>query len=248
MATEQQLVKALADMEALAGKGDRTISDKLPKTTDQANGGFSNEGDPNALATTGSEGSPLDDWTRKGGAPAAGDDDSESSSSDSESSSSDDPASKATISDIIKSNSASSPVVDVSPFLETLVDTVSTSDMQLRKALVAMKDEQSGFNDSLRKSVVALGNLTLEIKKSLDQLMDAPAGQRRAVLSKSEITEPFEQPQADFSKSQILDTMFDLLKSGEQGITPVDITRYEGTNDMEPNVRRLVEGALRKGL
>ena len=246
MATENDLVKALAAMENLAKGGE--VTGKLPKTTAQANGGFSDEGDKTEMGVTDS----LEGWASKAMPPAKKDDDDDSSSSDEDdesSSDSDDSVSKSqTITDLIKSNPQASGVYDVSPFIESLVDTVSTSDMQLRKALVAMRDEQTGFNSGLRKSMVAMGNLVLEMKKGMDQLLDTPAGQRRAVLSKSEIVERFEEETPDFSKSQVLDTMCTMVEKSIPGVTSIDVSRYELTNTMEPDVRRAVEGMLRKSM
>ena len=244
MATENDLVKALAAMENLAKGGEGT--GKLPKTTAQANGGFSDVGDKTEMGVTDS----LEGWASKAMPPKKDEDDESSSDEDDDSSSdSDDSVSKSqTITDLIKSNPQASGVYDVSPFIESLVDTVSTSDMQLRKALVAMRDEQTGFNSGLRKSMVAMGNLVLEMKKGLDQILDAPAGQRRAVLSKSEVVERFEPEAPDFSKAQVLDTMCNMLEKSIPGITSIDVSRYEMTNTMEPDVRRAVENVLRKSM
>jgi hypothetical protein len=41
--------------------------------------------------------------------------------------------------------------------------------------------------------------------------------------------------------------MIDLVSKGSRDITGLDVTRYEGTNTMEPNVRAAVEGHLRHG-
>lgn len=147
------------------------------------------------------------------------------------------------LSDLVKATDAGGPVVDVSPFLETLVDQVSDADMQVRKALTDMYEEQSQYNEGLRKSVVALGNLVLDINKKIDGFGDLPVGERKTVLSKSEIHERFEEEnEPDFTKAQVLDAMCDLAEAGK--VTPIDVSRYETTNTMEPPVAKAVNDHL----
>jgi len=275
---EEQLVKALSQMEAIA-KGDP--KGKLPKTTDAANGGFSTEGDAGEMgvggepnlsdmgkATKGGKKKTLADWAKENSEETSSEevskamnneDESEDESEEEESSeemSEDEEemskaskkksklARKSTIANLIKSDAAAGPVVDVSPFIEHLVDQVSDAEHDLRKAIVGMREEQGLYNNAFRKSIVAMGNLILDIKKGLDEIRDLPAATRKSVLSKSEVFERFEEERPDFSKSQVLDAMLQMAQAGK--IKPIDVTRYETTNSMDGNVRKSVEDFLRK--
>jgi len=287
---EEELVKALSEMEAIAKGGD-----KMPKNTAQANGGLSTEGDKTEMATQGGEqkvakgGKKLSRWAKDSKssdsdsestskackAMKKDDESSESESSDEDSTSkaykamnaqessdeesseessessesSDDKSStkakKSTIANLMKSDSVAGPVVDVSPFIERLVDQVSEAEYDLRKSLVSFHEEQSNQNKSLRKAISAMGNLMLEINNRMKDIEDAPVGQRKSVLSKSEISERFEEQPVDFSKSMVLDALVDLTRTGQ--VSSLDVSRYEVTNTMEPNVHKAVEGYLRKG-
>lgn len=255
---EEKLVKALSELEEVVEKGDP--KGKMPKSTDEANGGLSTEGDKSEMATTGSvtkavkgKKKTLTQWAKEeeeeeAHKAVAADEDSEDEESDEESESeeSEDETSKSTISDIMKSDTASGPVLDVAPFLETLVDTVSEADMELRKALVELHEEQSEFNSALRKAVVGIGNLVLEMKEDMADVMNRPAGTRKSVLSKSDVIERFEEETPSFSKSQVLDTMIDLVQKGQ--IDALSPTIYETSNFMDPTVKDKVETALRKSL
>lgn len=257
---EEQLAKALSDLESIV-KSEGATTSKMPKSTAQANGGLSDEGDKEELSTSGGDQSTaaksLQEWAEENeedvekAAPAGDDDDSSSSDDDDDSSSSDDePVSKCkkstSLADVIKSDSATGPVIDASPFIEALVEQVSKADQRLRKSVDDSFSQQAKFNAQMQKAVSALGNVVLEMNKKVGGLMESPTGERKSVLSKSEINERFEEAPVDFTKSQVLDAMFDLVKSGSRDVTPIDITKYESSNFMEPNVRQAVEGVLRR--
>jgi hypothetical protein len=136
-------------------------------------------------------------------------------------------------------------VVDASGFVEKLVDEVSEAEADLRKSILGFQEEQHFQNKAVRKSLTALGNLVLEISERLKTVEDSPVGVRKSVLSKSEISERFE-PEFDFNKSQVLDALVELAQRGV--VQPVDVSRYEGTNSMDPPVLKAVQDHLRKSV
>jgi len=290
---EEQLLKALSDMEGIAkgsdvspgmtGKGNDT-----PKTTSQANGGLSGEGDQGELAvsakspafsakseagedeefdfdafedegvakaTKGKKKKTLSEWAKEEEAEDAhkgdyGDDDE--SEDESEGSEDEDDMEKCktrkakksqSIADLMKSDSASGAVIDVSPFIETLVDQVSDSDAEVKKALIGLGKQQG----SQQRVMKALGNLMLDINKKLETIVEAPAGIRKSVMNAADMeeVERFPQtPQYDVSKQDVLDTMINMVKGGQ--LDPIHVTRYEMTDTMEPEIRKSVEDNLLK--
>lgn len=294
---EEQLLKAISDMEAIAkGKdvspGMSGKGNDVPRTTSQANGGLSGEGDQGEMAVTAS--SPAyaskgdeeefdfdsldsDDSTAKGGNGKKkkslvdwakeeedeeahkgdyGDDDDESMD-DSDSDSGDDDAddedddkkvtekgyravkgNNETLADLVKSDASMGPVVDVAPFLERLLDQVSDALENQNRAIADIGQQVN----SQQRVLKALGNVSLENKNLLKSFGDQPAGDRRSVLSKSEMVDRFEEAAPDFSKAEVLDAMVDLCQQGK--VNPVAVSRYETTNTMEPEIRKSVEGHL----
>jgi hypothetical protein len=268
---EEQLVKALTEMEALAKGGD-----KMPKNTAEANGALSTVGDKTEMATSDDvsedvkklgkavKGKKLGKWAKEDESSDSEDststsddetstakkamnkdeDESSSESKSDDESSSEETTSKGTIADLMKSDSQAGSVIDVSPFIERLVDQVSEAEFDLRKSLVEFQGEQETHNKAIRKSIVAMGNMLLEINNRLQGIENSPASARKTMLSKSEVMDRFEEETPDFSKAQILDAMVDLAQRGQ--IQPWDVTTYESTNHMEPKVLKSVENYLRK--
>ena len=276
---EENLLKALSDMEAIAKSG---VSEGMggkgnvvPKSTSQANGGLSGEGDPKPVSVTakgqdeddndfdfeefesdvekggGKKKKTLSEWAKEEEDEEAhkgmsADEDDESMDDDDEAykgkKKMKDKACKGTVADLIKSEMGE--VLNISPFLEELVDQVSDAEQDLRKSVIELAEQQDVHNKTLRKSVVAMGNLVLDIKKSLDTLMDQPTTDRRSVLSKSEVVERFEEAAPTLSKHQVLDAMVNLVQKGQ--LNSIEVARYETTNSMEPSVRKAVEDELRK--
>lgn len=278
---EKSLMKALSEMEAIAkgGKG------KLPKTTAEANGGLSNEGDKQELAVKGEDEDDFDEeqvsedeaseeavekahkkgkkkglveWAKEEESEEAhkghGSDDEESED-ESESESEEPPmkkgkkVKKSTIADLVKSDSQAGAVVDVSPLIENLVDQVSEAVEDMRKSIDDSRDEQSGFNRALAKAVNLTAQSVLALNKRFDGIEDLPAGSRRTALTKGEVQERFDEggeggDVLDFNRHQVLDAMTDLAKSGS--IPTIDVTRYETTGTMDPDVLKKVENHLKK--
>lgn len=271
---EEQLLKALSDMEGIA-KGEDSgmtgVGNKTPTTTAQANGGLSDEGDKQELAVTaksveededagiekGKKGKKmsLKEWAEeeetehadmdKGG---YGDDDEDESMDDDDDDDDEgesmDKGSKCKksmdISDLLKSDTDVGPVIDAVPVIEQFVDAVSESDNELRKSVDHLSRRLGGQQNVLK----AMSKVLLGMQETLGNLMDQPANSRRTVLSKAEIHERFEDEGPQFSKSQVLDAMVNLCQRGQ--VTPVDVSRFEVTSSMEPNVRKAVEDELKK--
>ena len=264
---EEQLLKALSDMESIAKGEDSGMSgvgNKIPTTTAQANGGLSDEGDKQEMAVTsksvededdagiekGKKGKKLSlkEWAEEEATEHAskgdyGDDDDDDDEDDDEDESMD-KGSKCKksmdISDLLKSDTDVGPVIDAVPVIEQFVDVVAESDNELRKSVDFLSQRLHGQQNVLK----AMSKVLLGMQETLGNLMDQPAGQRRTVLSKSEIHERFEDEGPQFSKSQVLDAMVNLCQRGT--VTPVDVSRFEVTNSMEPNIRKAVEDELKK--
>lgn len=87
--------------------------------------------------------------------------------------------------------------MDVSSFLEGLVDVVSEREAELTKALDDLREEQSGFNGKLAKALIAIGRKTSaneELLKALVERLEGtpdPSRARKSILTKSEISERF---------------------------------------------------------
>lgn len=285
---EEQLLKALSDMEAVAKGSDVSPGmsgkgNKIPTTTSQANGGLSGEGDQSELSVTSSspayaakgaggedeefdfdqlddddtskavkgKGKTLAQWAKEEAAEEAHkseDEDEDDESMDEDEDEDVEKCSrtkKSTIADIIKSETSTGPIIDVAPFIETLVDQVSDSDQEVKKALLQLAKQQN----SQRRVLKAMGNLMLELRKGMGQVLNAPATVRKSVLSEADLDdvhsqERFRQTGMDFSKSDVLDAMVELAQAGR--INTIDVSRYETTNTMEKDVRKAVEDHLRK--
>jgi len=258
---EDQLLKALADMEAFA-KGEGSAGKTLPKTQKQSNGGFSTVGDSEELAAKGGEDDEFEDespvaqqtlaeWASEDAEKAFGGDeeseDEESSESEDEESSDEDAEEDTrksqSVADLVKSHGVGGPFMDASPFIETLVDQVSDSDLQLRKSVLDMQRKQDQFNSKLSKAIVALGKSVMTLNAQLQEFGGQPVGMRKSVLAKSELSERFEQG-FDFSKSQVLDAMVELCKSGR--LQPIEVSKYETTNAMDAKVAHAVSEFLQQ--
>ncbi len=135
--------------------------------------------------------------------------------------------------------------VEVSRFLEELVDTQADSHDKLAKAVYESDDLQKAFNGRLAKAVVAIGNTVEELRKAVAELSDQPAGTRKSVLSKSEdlLGREFDDPNADhhqppgdpqIQKADVLDYLCE--KAEAQEIPPEAVTEFELHDRLPPNI------------
>jgi len=243
---EADLMKALDDMESLAkGKKPAKSGKKLSlkEWAEQGSEESAHKGeDGDDFEEVAEDEEDID--------KAVDDDDSESESSDDEESSEDDepPVKKAKkstdIADIMKSDGANGGLIDVSPFIESLVEQVSESDQRLRKSVIALRDESRAYNRAQSTVINILAKAMVKLEKSLEAFGDLPAGERQTALSKSEVEERFEAPAFQFSRGQVLDAMFELTKSNQ--ISGLAVTNYESFGSMESDVLAKVEAYFKK--
>ena len=91
--------------------------------------------------------------------------------------------------------------MDISPFLEGLVDQISDAQGELRKSITKRFDERAGFEGLLQKAIIVMGKEMVsqgEMIKSLVERLEGmpdPSRSRKSVLNKSDIQE------RDFRKS-----------------------------------------------
>ena len=261
---EDTLLKALADMEELAkGESGMTgVGNKTPSTTAQANGGLSDEGDKKELAVKGVAGDESKEMTAKGGdkkkktlsewakeeeseeAHKAMDDDDDESMDDDDEKEKEykSETKKATISDMMKSDSSSGPVIDAVPVLESFVDTVSDAQNDLRKSVESVSELVQAQN----RVIKSLAKVVMKSQEQIAELLDQPVGERKTVLHKSEVSERFEQPMPQVNKSDVLDILIRKCQAGE--ISPIDVTRYETTLSMDPALAKSVRDEIRKSM
>ena len=156
--------------------------------------------------------------------------------------------------------------IEVSDFIEAMVDQTSGALVDVQKSLVAVSRQlssrmekseaaQSNFNSRLAKAVVSIGNSVNGLSEIVGKLAGQPhIPQRKAMLSKSEIVDPYlgGEPSggefADFSREQIQEWLFQ--KSCANEIDPVTVTIFEqnGFNPevLPPHVRKALVNDLHK--
>lgn len=135
--------------------------------------------------------------------------------------------------------------MEVSQFLEELVDGVADSIDNLRKSYVDGTSQQSGFNQRLAKAIVEIGNEVIQLRKSVTDYGNEPASERKSVLTKSELEgRDFggeggndHHQGAGATQIQKSDVLSHLCDRAEKGEIPTEVvTEYELTNDLPPNI------------
>lgn len=160
--------------------------------------------------------------------------------------------------------------VDVSPFLEALVDQISntledvrgTLKQSINKSISESTAAQQEFNIRLAKGIVTIGkglqSLSTQVSQlteSLQGLNTAPAGVRKSVLSQNEIVEPRGDEgdedtgaNSPFHHSAVEDW---LVQKSQEGQVPIQIiTMWESSgrqlHSLPPNIRKACVQDLRK--
>lgn len=150
--------------------------------------------------------------------------------------------------------------IEVSDFLSDLVDQVGFAIDGIKKAIDARMDAMekslakvAGFNGELAKSLKTSFTAMDEgmkgthtgledLRKSVSEMATAPARTRKSVTTTLE--KSFDQvAQTDDSKmgkKDILKAMETALEKSVEGITAMDIVRFETTGQMNPNVAKAI--------
>lgn len=151
--------------------------------------------------------------------------------------------------------------VDASSFLESLVDAVSDSNVEVNKSLDKLAgrffkshERQQTFNGQLAKAIVLQGNLTVEIakglrrlRKSLENIPDLAQG--RTKLNKSDVVEREFQDtssadQLDVGEYRtIMDKLIDLAQKGTVPAAVVsDFELHKSLEVVPEDIRPLITG------
>lgn len=231
MISEEKLLKALAGLEK--------ATDEMPDDTDEANGG---EG----LEQVDNEDKEHTEVKAGKGEPVAKADEKDDESEESEDESSEEDASKSFIDKAMEDPTVMK-AVEASDFLEAFLQKAGEHFDMLAKS----DDAIAGAVDSLfeseikpmQKALVAMGNLLLDIKKSLDAFGGQPSrpGPKSvtSIVKGGAVVERFP---TQFSKSDVLDALCNLAEKGEAPHTAV--SEYETVGTMDPEVKRRVDSYL----
>jgi hypothetical protein len=264
----EALFKALDDLENQITKGTKS----LPKSTKEANGGLASmaggEGDEADVDAEGEDSEAKSLTDEEDVAPdedekepvakavkAAKDEESDESESDeaSEDEKSDDETSKS-MREELEENEEIAKGLEVSSFLEQLVDTTASGVDRLNKSIKQQGDYQHDFNVRMSKALTAIGGLLTDMQEQLSGISDAPATSGpRSQFSKSITAAQVEtgsqnrfegEDAPEFSKSEVLESLITLAQKGE--IHPVLVTQFESTGSLPAEIAQKVEQALRR--
>ncbi len=265
---EESLLKALDTLEGAAGSV-RKGEQKLPKSTKEADGGLSGqggEGEEADVSVSGDEEDPTshksltededefakadDEESSDEEGPTDDDGEEDESSSDDETPVKKGKTTKKSLAKSFSEDEVVASQIEVSDFLEHLVDQTSESVDGLAKGIGALSAHQTKFNGMVAKALTLIGNRLNEIQASLDEQGEQPAGGPRSQMTKSLKAGSVEAPAPrfegedgpEFSKSDVLDVLVGLAK--ENAVHPAIVSQYEVSTTMPPEVQRLVEAKL----
>lgn len=134
--------------------------------------------------------------------------------------------------------------LEVSSFLhgwtEVQSDTLKGVETRLTKALSESHSEQREFNVELAKSISGLAEvLTIEAQR-IEQLESTPARAPKSAVSASAVEKSFGAggvvaPEGeDLTKSQVLDTMVDMVEHSELSAT--EVIKFESSGQLTPDL------------
>ena len=142
--------------------------------------------------------------------------------------------------------------LEVSSFLSGWADvqgeTLKGVESRLSKSLASAHGEQREYNTELAKSIVGLAEVLTLQSQRIEQLESTPARGPKSTATAVEKSfgaggaEP--QGEEQLSKSQVLDTMTQMVVSGELSAT--EVVKFESTNALTPEIDSQVK-AYRSG-
>ena len=101
-------------------------------------------------------------------------------------------------------------------------------------------------NDKLMKAINDKDDIIKSLEDKVEKMASAPAYDKRSVDSLEVIEKSGDSKPETISKSQVLDTMLDLQKSGKD-VTSLHISEYEATGNISnQRIRNLVQEACKK--
>ena len=141
--------------------------------------------------------------------------------------------------------------LEVSSFLQGWTnvnsDALSGVESRLTKSVLSAQNEQREYNGELAKSIVNLAEVLSLQSQRIEQLESTPA---RAPKSATAIDKSFGAggavaPEGEqLSKSQVLDTMTEMVQSGDLSAT--EVVKFESTNVLEQGLESTIR-AYRTG-
>lgn len=140
--------------------------------------------------------------------------------------------------------------VEVSDFLSDLVDqvgfaldriekSVKERLAEMEKSIESVKVFNSKLAKSLKMSFEAMDGGIEDLRKSFDTIADAPAHGRKSVTTLEKSFGENGETKAP-KKADVLNAMQMALEKSVEGITSMDIVRYEATGDMPPHVAKVL--------
>jgi len=241
--SEDELFKALGVLEGEAAETDEEEFEKADaEESDESDESEEDSDEPVGKAhTAGTPGMPDDTDEANGGLADEGDLDGDLNVNADEK----DPTG-ASMKSLVQDSGTLNKAFEVSEFLEELTGIVAQSVDGLAKSNAEFANEQRAFNARIQKAIVAMGNMVLNLRKSVDGIDEAPVSmQPRSVLRKSEAVERFEQS-ADaprYSRAQTLDALSSLVEKG--GFQPYVVSAYESTGYIDPQMHTQLSAELK---
>lgn len=142
--------------------------------------------------------------------------------------------------------------IEVSDFLAELVYGIGNRLDELEKAIHSrINDMEKSLGEmggamaiSIRGGMEQASLGVEDLRKSLAQVVEAPAYRRRSVATVMEKSfNPGAGPAENtLSKSQVLSRMTAMVEGGKSGVTPQDVVRFESSGHLSPAVQALVMG------
>jgi hypothetical protein len=110
----------------------------------------------------------------------------------------------------------------------------------------AVSDITSAQVDELRKSMNAQNDLIKSMSEQIKKLSSQPAHDKRSIDTLETLAKSGTQESATITKSQVLDVMLDLQKSGK-GVTSHHVAEFEATGNISNGqIKALVMGETQK--
>lgn len=162
---------------------------------------------------------------------------------------------KKSLSDYASENEDVNKGLEVSSFLKGWVDTqtqaLSSVESRLVKSIQGLQakaeasaEEQQAFNSELAKSVAALAEVLSLQAQRLEQVESTPARGPKSVSGAAAVEKSFGAGGAaapadeSLNKSQILDTMSDMVQKGKLSAT--EVIKFESTSQLTPQLQEQV--------
>lgn len=148
---------------------------------------------------------------------------------------------------LVQANESLQKGFEISSFLEGLTDVITEGVDGLAKSQGEFQNEQRAFNQKIAKALVAIGNMLTGQQQAQDEDGEAPVIRPRAVLSKSEAVERFQEVSGGerprYTKTQTLDALVELAQKSE--VPTMAVSAYESSDFMEADIVGKVNAQLK---